>query len=360
MNETPTILIVDDDAAARQTTEMLLLREGYTLAFAESGQAALSRLARPAPDAGLPDVILLDVMMPGMDGLAVCRRLKENDAWQHIPVILVTALDAKEDLAAGLAAGADDFVHKPVSGLELRARVRSMLRIKQRHDALQAAMQLRQDLSHMIMHDIRAPLATMSVYCDLLQHSVSPDEAELVHVITNQIDRLSGFVNDMLMLAKMEHGSLVLLREPVKINELIRSVIETHQPFALQRGIEFNLDLPAGAPQRPLDASLWQRMLDNLVANALKFSPPGATVRLCAELRGAEGLRLRVIDEGPGIPAEFRETIFDKYRIVAAGRRDVQQVGLGLAFCRMVVEAHHGRIFVTPNEPRGAIFTIEL
>ena len=119
MRKAPQLLIVDDEPSARQTMEMLLLREAYELHFAVNGPEALEKLETLSPD-----VILLDVMMPGMDGFEVCRQLKKHHSWQHIPIILVTALDTKQDLATGLDSGADDFLHKPFNGLELRARVR--------------------------------------------------------------------------------------------------------------------------------------------------------------------------------------------------------------------------------------------
>jgi len=135
-NERSQILIVDDDPNARDTLEALLIQEGHDLVTASNGQQALDVLNDLAPDA-----ILLDVMMPGMDGFEVCQRIKADERWRHIPVILVTALDSKEDLVRGLDAGADDFVSKPVNGTELRARVRSMLRIKGQYDLLEKQRQ---------------------------------------------------------------------------------------------------------------------------------------------------------------------------------------------------------------------------
>ena len=355
MNEKSVILIVDDDPTARQTAEMLLLQQGYVLHFAASGPEALARLAEIAPD-----VILLDVMMPGMDGFAVCRALKTAVSTQHIPVVLVTALDSKDDLARVLDAGADDFIHKPVNGLELRARVRSMLRIKQRHDDLKNVMQLRQDLADMIIHDIRSPLTTIAMYCDLLGQITGPEGQEALQTITGQVNRLNSHLTDMLMMAKMENGSLVLLQTAVNFNDLVRTVSEAYGPLAAQKSVTLSLALPLDPLIADLDANLWQRVLDNLLSNALKFSPSGGRISLILQPRANGRFCLEVRDEGPGIPQEHRETIFDKFQIVAAGRRDVKQVGLGLAFCRLVVEAHHGRIRVVPNEPRGAVFRVEM
>ena len=362
MNEKPQILIVDDESYARQTIEMLLLKESYELFFAEDAHEALAQL-----DDEVPDVILSDVMMPNMDGFELCQRIKRNPKWNHVPIILVTALDSKQDLARGLEAGADDFLHKPINGLELRARVRSMLRIKQRHDELQAALQMRQDLANMIVHDIRSPLSTILIYCDLLEPELDGN-VQTLDTIRGEDNRLSSFLTDMLMMAKMEHGRLMLSQSPVDINELAMAVKNSYEPMARLKDINFHLDLPDESNKLSLDANLWRRVLDNLVSNAVKFSPTGGNITLKVRYDDAgpsrngnvPHLNLQVIDEGPGIAAEHYETIFDKFKIVATGRRDVKQVGLGLAFCKMVVEAHNGRISVSANKPRGSIFTVEL
>jgi signal transduction histidine kinase len=363
MDKKPQILIVDDEPYARQAIEMLLMKESYELFFAEDAHEALAQL-----DDEIPDVILSDVMMPNMDGFELCQRIKRNPKWNHVPIILVTALDSKQDLARGLEAGADDFLHKPINGLELRARVRSMLRIKLRHDELQAALQMRQDLANMIVHDIRSPLSTILIYCDLLEAELDGN-VQTLETIRGEANRLSSFLTDMLMMAKMEHGRLMLSQSPVDINELAMAVRDSYQPMARLKEIDLDLDLPEESSKLSLDANLWRRVLDNLVSNAVKFSPTGGkiTLRVRYDGPGPSGsngssphLNLQVIDEGPGIAAEHFETIFDKFKIVATGRRDVKQVGLGLAFCKMVVEAHNGRISVAANEPRGSIFTVEV
>jgi DNA-binding response OmpR family regulator len=132
------ILIVDDEASIFEVLEGLLYREGYDLTYVSSGTEAIAKL-----DEIQPDVILLDLMMPEMDGIETCQKIKAVERWQPIPIIMVTALSSKEDLARSLEAGADDFLSKPINSLELRARVRSMLRIKLQYDALVAAQRLR-------------------------------------------------------------------------------------------------------------------------------------------------------------------------------------------------------------------------
>jgi len=364
MEQKNTILIVDDEPSARDTLEALLWSEGYELAFAASGQEALDRLEDLKPD-----VILLDVMMPGMNGFEVCQRLKANEQWRPIPVILITALDSKEDLVRGLDAGADDFLHKPVNGPELRARVRSMLRIKRQHDELEATLRLREDLSNMIVHDMRSPLASILLHSQLLAMKVaSPDVSKHTETIRAEAQRLDSFINDILMLAKMEHGQLILSRSPVDVNQIALEAEKGYSAIAQSRQINLVVDLPEESQRVSLDANLFRRVLDNLLSNALKFSPAGSTVTLrityprarTASEPQAPHVRIQVLDEGPGIPEEHRQRIFNQFEIVALRQRQIPQIGLGLAFCKMVIEAHGGRIFVEANEPKGSVFTIEI
>lgn len=164
MKHPASILIIDDEPDNFDVIETLLHEQDYQLNYAASGQRALDRL-----HIFEPDVILLDVMMPDLDGIEVCQRIKANPQWQAVPIIMVTALTAKEDLARCLAAGADDFISKPVNGTELRARVHSMLRIKHQYDNVQALLQLREDMVNMIVHDLRNPLACIVLATEVLR-----------------------------------------------------------------------------------------------------------------------------------------------------------------------------------------------
>jgi signal transduction histidine kinase len=366
MEQKSTILVVDDEPMAHDIIEGYLFREGYELAFATSGLEALTFL-----DQQLPDVILLDVMMPDMDGLEVCQQLKTSERFRHIPIILITALGSKEDLASGIEAGADDFLAKPVNDLELRARVRSLLRIKKQYDELQAALRLREDLARMIVHDMRTPLTAILGFSDLLQFkgNLSAEDLEEVKMISNNALRLNSFLNDMLIVAKMEEaGQLILNRTLADVNHLVRQVHEDQALVASLKKINIELDLPSESRPVSLDANLFQRVLDNLLSNAVKFSPVESTVivrvdypEATSEPLPAEAkLRIRVLDEGPGIDQEHRDRIFDKFEVVELKRSDTRQIGLGLVFCKMVVEAHQGRIFVEDNMPAGSVFTVEI
>ena len=362
-NSTAKILIVDDQLSVRETLKGLLLQEKYNLSFATNGLEALNLVGEVNPD-----VILLDVMMPEKDGFEVCRRLKTAERWAHIPIILVTALASKAEMVRGIEAGADDFLSKQVHSFEPRARVRSMLRIKKQFDSLQATLQLREDMAAMVVHDLRSPLTPILGISELLLlgNNLSPEQRKDLETILSQTRHLNSLLNDMLVLTKMEQDKLVLNCSPVEISRLI-DVGENHRVVAESRQIKLVIDIPPQPKQFLLDTNLFRRVIDNLISNAVKFAPAKSTVTVkvkypmpAAPAKPGPYLRVQVIDEGPGIPKTHRETVFDKFSVVNLDNKHISQFGLGLAFCKMVVEAHNGKIYVEDNIPKGSIFTVEI
>lgn len=356
-NEPSAILIVDDEPRSLYAMEMLLSPEKYHIAFAENGRAALAYIA-----ATPPDVVLLDVMMPDMTGYAVCEILKQDERWQHIPIILVTALDRKEDIVQGLDAGADEFLTKPVNGPELRARVRSMLRIKRQYDQIQDVLRLREQLANMIVHDMRNPLSTLTLYIDILftrAGNADPAQHAILETMRTQAHYLNAFLGDMLLVAKMQAGKLLLNRQPLNVRDLLEAVAHDFMPQAQIRDIQLVCRVTGEERLVALDQKLVRRMVDNLLSNAVKFAPRQSTVEMRLTFEAAT-LRLEVLDAGPGVPPEHRQRIFHKYEVVAAKERDLPQVGLGLALCKLVAEAHGGLIYVTDNQPQGAKFVVEM
>ena len=351
----PRILIVDDDALSRE-----ILAERLEFLACEPTAVAGGRELFERIEEIDPDVILLDVMMPEIDGLSVCRQLKSDPRWRHVPIILVTALNSREDLIRGLDTGADEFLSKPVNGEELRARIRSMLRIKYQYDELQQLLTLREDLVNMMVHDLRNPLATIVIYHGLLRlmGQLSGRQLEALDVIQNQAQRLESLLNDMLILAKMRHGALTLNRDEVDVVALIEQVrhLYSHQATSVDKHLE--IEIGEGGQLVSLDSNLFRRILDNLYSNALKYSAANTTV-IIRILFSSEMLLVEVIDEGIGIPADKQQQIFEKF---ATGQtlEEVSQVGLGLAFCKLAVEAHDGLISLRDNEPKGSIFSFQI
>ncbi|MEB3357260.1 MAG: hybrid sensor histidine kinase/response regulator [Synechococcales bacterium] len=359
------VLVVDDDPSAFRVITALLKQEGYSLDYAASGQYALDIMETVDPD-----VILLDLMMPDLDGLEVCRRVKSNPLWEHIPIIVVTALDSKEDLARSLEAGADDFITKPLDGLELRSRIRSMLRIKHHYDALQATLKLREDMANMVVHDLRNPVTAILLSSELVLAQEQPQGHILQRLETIQAAarNLNVRINELLMMAKLEASRMVLNRVEVDLCALATTVISDFQDLAHSKRIQIQThwSLQENYWIRA-DASLVYRLLDNLLSNAIKFSPVESRVLVriapsCEppkESLGEKWVQVQVIDEGLGIREDLKQQIFQPFE-TGEFVQETQQIGLGLAFCKQVAEAHGGTITVTDNHPRGAVFTVEL
>jgi len=361
--DSPLLLIVDDDATARQVAQAFLSREGYTFRHAAGGEAALSSVEEQEPD-----LILLDVMMPGIDGFEVCRLIRQRNTQAYLPIIMLTALDNPNEVAKGLDAGADDFITKPARRLELRARVRSMLRIRQQHMAIvQQANQLeelnnqREDLVRMVVHDLRSPVTAVQLAASALLANEAVARADTdgdLTLIKEEARRVGNYLEEILLLARKEEGRLSLSFSRVDLSELTRETIHALMPVAKARKQRIVLEpAPQGAAVILGDAALLRRVVDNLLTNGIKFSPPESLIEVLVSVQGGQ-VALDVLDEGPGVPEHMRKRIFEKYEIVKVRAAGGPQTGLGLAFSRTVVEAHGGYISCLPREGKGSQFHV--
>ncbi|NET17781.1 MAG: hybrid sensor histidine kinase/response regulator [Okeania sp. SIO1H6] len=353
----PSILVIDDEPNNFDVIEALLSDQDYELYYAASGEEGLANL-----ETYNPDLILLDVMMPGIDGIEVCRQIKTMSAWQAVPIIMVTALSAKSDLANCLNAGADDFISKPVNAIELRARVSSMLRIKHQYDNLQTMLKLREDMVKMVVHDLRNPLTIILFGLELLKNPNYPQDKQNIKLnqVYSSAQTLQVLIDDLLNMALLESGQIRLNRTQVELCSLIESTISNFEVVAEQKNQSLVSKLPETPGQKvAIDFTLYHRVLDNLISNAIKFSPHNSQVIVSLEFLKSGDCRIQVFDYGPGVPEKLRQKIFEKYEI-GTMMSNVSQIGLGLAFCKMVVEAHGDQICVRSNQPQGAIFEIIL
>ncbi|WP_264325550.1 hybrid sensor histidine kinase/response regulator [Romeriopsis navalis] len=357
----PNLWVVDDEENNLTVVELLLTQANYELSYFNSAMPMLEAIQH-----NLPDLILLDVMMPGIDGIELCRRLKQDARTKHVPIIMVTALSSREDLARCLDAGADDFISKPLNGLELRARVKSLLRIKRQYDELQTLVHLRDemlnlrvDLSNMVIHDLRNPLANILLSCQIMQMRGMDDRnMKKIQQIEYSGHRLESMIDSLLVTAKLESGKLALQPDTVNLHQLIAQVMQEFRAIAEQQTVNLVQELTPAPLYVQGDATLLRRVLDNLLSNALKFAPAESEVTL-AVLSHDQHVILQVRDQGKGVQPELREQIFSKFEI-GQHLPQVKQMGLGLAFCKMVVEAHEGQIQVEDNQPKGCVFTIRL
>lgn len=361
------VLIVDDQLDQCIPLLRLLQRSGHDAACVQDGASAIELLDACSAPHNLPDLVLLDVMMPGMDGFEVCRRLRADAASAHLPVVMVTALQDMPNRVQALEVGADDFLTKPVDEVEVLARVKTLVRTKRGRDelenayrALQRSEGLRDSLSQMLVHDLRTPLTAMIASLDIMLTSyrerMDDIQLELLEMCMNSCRHMVNQVSELLDVGKLESGALELNRESVIAETLMTTALSQVQSLARNRNIQIAEPVAVGVPQFQADAELLRRVLVNLIGNSLKFCPSGSHLAVEATTQ-EESILFSVRDDGPGIAPENRERIFDKWgqaESSSAGRK--LSSGLGLTFCRLAVEAHGGRIWVESEVGKGSDF----
>jgi two-component system, sensor histidine kinase and response regulator len=358
------ILVVDDEPRNVLLLQELLGAHGYTVWTAADGEQGLAAALQRSPD-----VVLLDVMMPGLNGFDVCRRLKGDQNTAMIPVLLVTSLDAREDRLAGIGAGANDFITKPIDTGDLLLRVRNAVTTKRLHDEvttqflkLQELEAARETLTHMIVHDLRSPLTGLQGYLDLLRIGVAAGANDDVLECARDAHAVAGHLKEMISqvldVSRMESGDMPLSLGDVDLVELLPRAVASLGPPP------DGIDIIYEAPQRSMvvacDRDAMTRVFANLVGNAFKFSPRRGEVRI--GLEGSNGVvRVTISDNGPGIEPAYHKVIFEKFGQAPLGRAGkARSTGLGLTFCKLAVEAHGGKIGVDSSNGGGARFWIEL
>ena len=366
MTDKAKILVVDDEPLNIKLLEANLLSQGYDVVAASSGHDALKIL-----DENDIDLVLLDVMMPGLDGIEVAKRIRANEKTSLLPIVLVTSLRDISDRIKGIEAGSDDFISKPFDKEELLARVKSLLRIKYLHEQLRenyrklkSLEEMKDSLTHMIVHDLNNPLAIIFLKCQILADSlgekITASQKEDISDILVSARELKRMIGNILDINKMEEGRLALRRENFSLTDLAAEVAEEMKITAGPAGQSLSAQAASAMPEMFADKDLIRRAIINLVSNALKFTPEGGHIDIISSFDPAsKKLRVEVKDNGIGIPQEYLQKIFDKFfqinhDQIRAGR------GLGLTFCRLVVEAHGGSIWVESREGKGSafIFTI--
>lgn len=341
------ILVVDDSGDSRALLTGLLDAHGYSVREAADGCEALE-LAREA------DLLLLDLRMPGLDGLGVCRHLRAQDATRFLPVMVVTALSNREDRIAAMEAGADDFLTKPIDGVELLVRTRSMLRVRELRDAND---RLRSDFTSMLVHDLRAPLTAISGFLELIEEGREGKErADHVRRALESVGRMRRIVDEMLDVAVLEAGRITLDLETVDLRGLLEEVLAGLEPLTRARHLRAEVTIAPDLGPVCADAYRLGRALINLVDNAVKFAD--RRVRVVAARDGDVAV-VHIEDDGPGVKSEEVPLLFRRFTQSASGRSLGKGSGLGLAIAQLLVEAHGGRIWAEPQE-RGMAFVLVL
>jgi signal transduction histidine kinase len=361
------ILVIDDVEQNRTVATRVLAPAGYSVITASSGLEGLE-----AFEAHAPSLVLLDVMMPEMDGFETCTLLRNLPGGQATPVVFLTALDDPDTHARALEVGAEDFLTKPIRRAELLIRVGSLLRLKRlgaelreqvelarrQHEELQKLQKQKEELTALIVHDLKSPLAVLRLNTQFALDSanVPPEVSESLHEMSDSIDTMRRLVMDLLDVSRAESGDLVLERSRVDLRSLVDRVATSLGRRIAERSQRLELHAEPAVVEG--DRDLLRRVLENLVDNACKYTREGGVISIVTR-KQAKSVKVEVIDDGPGIPADARERVFDKY-VQLGERRHRSSRGLGLAFCKLAVEAHGGHIWVQENLPRGSRFCIEL
>lgn len=370
------ILIVDDEIKNIRLFKAMLRSESYLTLEALSGEQALEMVSVVNPD-----LILLDVMMPGINGFDVCRKLKRADDTKIIPIVMVTALSEKAHRLEALEAGADDFLSKPVDRSELVIRAKSLLRIKTYHDELRARnseiaeqneklrelQKIKEGLTHMIIHDLSNPLSSIIGALDLIllkESALSQKSLGSMNACLDYCRDLKDMILSLLGIHRMEEGKLNLDIEVSNITELIREVMQQFEFKAIKNQVHLFANGSKAPYTVAIDRGLIKRVILNLLGNAIRHTPNGGKVEVKTDLNTANGsIRIQIVDTGNGLAPEYHQKVFDKFEQVGLNQEGVTlgSGGLGLAFCKMAVEAHGGKIWVeSEGEGQGANFQFTL
>lgn len=340
------ILAVDDNPDNLFLVQLALEQEGHDVHLIDNGPEALSYIEKSPPS-----LILLDVMMPGMNGYEVARRIRKTPHLPFIPILMITAHE-QSSVVQGLDAGADEFIRKPVQIDELQARVRSLLRLKQSIDQRESFVQC-------LTHDLRTPLVAADRMFDLIAQGVfgevSSDLKEALSNLTTSNQNLLSMLNSLLDAYSYDVGQKVLSFITFPVVDVVAEVLRELSPLAQTQGIELRSKIADDVGEILGDRPELRRVVANLVGNALKFTDTGFVEVRVSQSNGST--ILEVEDTGTGIAPEEQERVFDRFR---QGKHLRSGSGLGLYLCQQIVASHSGSIELRSQVGQGSVFTVRL
>ena len=363
----PKILLVDDMPSNLRMLTTILARE-YQLFIASNGPDALELAVM-----NQVDLVLLDLLMPGMDGFEVCKRLQLSPVTRGIPVIFVTARHDVADETAALAMGAVDFIHKPVTPSVVEARVRSHLGLKFARETLeeqskrleiqnlelQRAEKMRKEVDHIMRHDLKAPLDTIIGYADLLADSLQMDveQEKILNMVIDSAYALRSMIDLSADIFKMEEGRYILQESAVDMLALIFKIGESNRRGLQVKGATLAVTLngrPAELSDRCLvlgEELLCFSMMSNLIKNAVEATPPGQAIAVSLLHDGLVQIRIHNVGS---VPEEIREKFFEKY--ATFGKKN--GTGLGAYSARLMATVQHGSMQMQSSDAEGTTITV--
>lgn len=361
------VLIVDDIPANIQLVASILQNEGYHLSFAQRGPDALQLFTQRGFD-----LVLLDLHMPGMDGFEVCARLKGKPETREVPIIFLTAISETEQIVKALRLGAVDYIIKPFEPLELLARVRVHLSLKQAHDQIlrqnQELARLsreKTELMGMVAHDLKNPLTVIFSGIEYLkrrEQNMSQASNRRLNNMLIAVQRMNALVANFLSLESMEAGQMRLSPAQVNGAEVLRNLLSHYQEWVTQRQLQVVMEIKDSL-YFSTDLLALQQILENLFSNAVKYSSSPACIwlRLIAQPNTLYPVRFEIEDQGPGITPEEQKALFLPFFRLSSPLADGEHsTGLGLAIVKRLTELLGGRVSCQSHPGQGSCFVLEL
>lgn len=357
MEKNINILVVDDNHENLRIVSNFLKEEGYRIALALDGNGALKIL-----NENRIDLVLLDVMMPEMDGYEVCKRLKADNKLKEIPVIFLTAKTHPEDIVAGFEAGGIDYLTKPFIRAELLVRVKTQVELYFSRKKLQDTIKTRDKLYSIIAHDLRTPFASISMLVDLITEE-NMEYGELKELLT-QLGKITyetrSLLDNLLMWTKLQSNAIALKSQQLAVMPVFTHCLNLLEGNLKAKGIsvELNIDKTLTAC---FDEITIHTVFRNILSNSIKFTPEGGKIFITAGHSGGNNLSIKVRDTGVGIPAHVLSKIFDDNETYSsAGTNNEKGSGLGIKLVKDLVEQNKGTVCLESEPGKGTIFTVSL
>jgi two-component system, sensor histidine kinase and response regulator len=361
--QVPRLLIVDDNEVNRILLERLFRSQGYQTDSAVDGQAALQQLqAHPF------DIVLMDIMMPVMDGLTALEHIRASEDTASLPVVLISAMSDADDIVRGLELGANDYITKPVDMEIAIARVKTQITLKLLMDERKATIQrmeesqkMRDQFFRMASHDLKGPLTNLRVSQMLMQELVDANNDKAHRILETMritINSMTQVVEDFLDTSAMQSGEIDIKLEAVSVLALLRDIIAQQTPYAHEKNIQIAVDNIHGTVK--CDPARTAQVINNLLSNAIKYSEPGTMVRVWTSKEDG-GVRIFVADEGPGIPEQERVRLFQPFgKLSTQPTGGESSHGLGLWIAKHLIDLQDGAIGVTCPPSGGSVFWVAL
>lgn len=346
-----TILIVDDQERNIQVVGTTLASFGFDFMIASSGEQAIERVKSK-----LPDLVLLDIVMAGMDGFEVCKAFGDIKGMEEVPVIFLSADDEKNTVVRALESGGVDYVTKPFNKAELLARVRTHLELKKTRDRLREILAKREEFVEVMAHDLKNWVGGANFSGQMLSGMSKelPEKAlNIAGTITESTGKALDFIKEFLESARSSKVDITLKKEAVDLVSLCKETFTHYEHAAIDKGIEFTINLPSDPVYIESDRIALLRIVDNLTSNALKFSPPNSKVSV--DLK-SDPLVLSITDSGPGFSEEDRENLFEPFtRLTARPTGGEISTGLGLSVVKQLADSLGIQIDIKNVDPGAKV-----